>query len=991
MTTLTLTLFGPPRIALDDNPLSLRLRKEVALLTYLAVEQQHPHSRGTLVGLLWPDLPEEAARNNLRVALANLRRALGDTAGAYILADRHCVQFNRTGAYRLDVARFRDLLSNVAGHRHDNGVERCELCLARLREASELYGGELLAGFSLPGRGAFDEWANVRRGQLHQEALGALETLAAAHELRGDLAGQVAYARRLLALEPWRETAHAHLMRGLWAAGQRGAALVQYDLCRHILATELGLAPSPELSALAAQLRSADGRGAMASDLAATPRSSAARPVLEAEQEPGLAHNLPAALTPLVGRDEELARLEAIFGRPGCRLVTLTGPGGIGKTTLALELARRRLRDYRDGAFLVELAPLHRSEDVAAMIVQAVGAKVRGGQTLAAALALWLRERHLLLVLDNFEHLLASASLVAELLAAAPGLAVLATSREALGLYGEQHFPVPPLALPPATAGGATGQGIGEYAAVALFVQRLQAVRPEFALTAENAPAIAALCARLDGLPLALELAAARGQRMSPQRILEHLRQGGAALQLLSDGRRGRYPRQQTMHAAIAWSYELLNPAEQALFRRLAVFAGDWDEDTAGTIAAASEQLYALVDKNLIVLHEGADQSKPRYTMLETIREYALEQLEARGEAKATRRAHAEHFVALAEEAEPLLVGADEWRWMSRLTEEEHNLRAALRWCIDQGEITLGLRLGAALAPYWDPRGLYTEGFNWLRELLALDASAEAGEVYLRARARALQVAALYSFWKGEMELAEALVAESLGLSRACGDERSEARALMTLGNVVGIGLGLPRAAIPCYQEALTIQLRLDNQHGVGITYYNLGLVTLIDGDYERSEACFKRAIKVFTTLSSDSWLRHIMPYHAAPILLAGDPERAARMLAPVLVWDTAADELTLLALAQTLLVAAILAGMSRSSLVAARLVGMVDAITEEAGVAIEKRGDCRLLHTRAAALALSLLSEDTFAAARAEGRAMLIDQARHEARAVVNALLTRV
>ena len=193
------------------------------------------------------------------------------------------------------------------------------------------------------------------------------------------------------------------------------------------------------------------------------------------------------------------------------------------------------------------------------------------------------------------------------------------------------------------------------------------------------------------------------------------------------------------------------------------------------------------------------------------------------------------------------------------------------------------------------------------------------------------------------------------------------------------------------YQEALTIQLRLDNQHGVGITYYNLGLVTLIDGDYERSEACFKRAIKVFTTLSSDSWLRHIMPYHAAPILLAGDPERAARMLAPVLVWDTAADELTLLALAQTLLVAAILAGMSRSSLVAARLVGMVDAITEEAGVAIEKRGDCRLLHTRAAALALSLLSEDTFAAARAEGRAMSIDQARHEARAVVNALLTRV
>jgi predicted ATPase/DNA-binding SARP family transcriptional activator len=984
VTTLSLTLFGSPQVDLGGSPRAFRLRKELALLVYLAVEQQRPQSRETLVGLFWPELPEAAARNNLRVALANLRRLLDDAEGHFIYADRQHVQFRATSRHQLDVARFRAAVKAVAAHGH-GAVEGCESCLALLAEAADRYRGDFLAGFSLPDGGAFEAWASLQREQLHRQALDALETLARAHELKGDHGAQVTLGRRQLALEPWREQAHAAVMRGLWVSGQRAAALEQYELCRRTLEAELGLTPSPELDALAAAIRAGPFAAPRPANGSIAPAGAGPQP---APNEAAPPHNLPAALTALIGREQELSRLETLLARPGCRLLTLVGPGGTGKTTLALELARRRLAAYRNGVFFVELAPLQRPEDVAAAILDTVGGKLRGGQTPETTLATWLRGRQLLLVLDNCEHLLAAAPLMGRLLAAAPGLTILATSREALGLYGEQRFPVPPLALPPAvTPAGASNAVIGDYAAVTLFVQRLQAVRPEFTLTGESAPVIAAICARLDGLPLALELAAARGQRLAPQRILDQLRPDVAGLHLLSGGGRGRTPRQQTMHATIAWSYELLSPVEQAAFRRLAVFVGGWTEAAAAALGVRAEQLHALIDKSLVALSESADGGEPRHAMLETIREYALEQLLACGEEPAARSAHARYFLALAEAAEPQLVGADEWRWMRLLTDEEHNLRAALRWSIERGESSMGLRLGAALVPYWDPRGLYTEGFNWLRELLTLDQPDDAGAPYLRARARALHGAGLYAFWKGDLEPAMALATEGLALSRACGDEPSTARALMTLGNVLGIGLGLPRVAVARYEEALALQLALNNPHGVGVTYYNLGIVTMIDGDYERAEGCFNWAITIFTELRSDSWLRHIMPHHAATLLLRGDRLRAAQILVPALIWDTAADELTLLALTQALLVAALLAALSRSASVAARLVGVVDAITEEAGVDVGKRGDCRLLHTRAAALALTLLGGQAFAALRAAGRELTIDQARQLARSVVEEL----
>ena len=341
MPRLTLALLGPARIAADGRLLDLRVRKELALLVFLAVEQQR-WRRESVLGLLWPDVPEEAARNNLRGVLAGLRRALGAAAELVLVADRQYVQFAPQGDHALDVALFRGLLAAVAAHAHA-AVERCEVCIPRLSEAAELYRGDFLAGFGLPDSAPFEEWASVQREQLHQQQLDTLDTLATAHELGGDHAGQCAYARQQLALEPWRESAYAQLMRGLQASGQRGAALEQFELCRRILADELGLEPSPELTILAEQLRGdarRETRDARPETRDPRPEtlysdsSSLASPPLASPRWPDL-----PAVARLYGREGELARVERWLVDERCRLVALLGIGGVGKTTLAAAAA----------------------------------------------------------------------------------------------------------------------------------------------------------------------------------------------------------------------------------------------------------------------------------------------------------------------------------------------------------------------------------------------------------------------------------------------------------------------------------------------------------------------------------------------------------------------------------------------------------------------------------------------------------------------------
>ncbi len=511
---------------------------------------------------------------------------------------------------------------------------------------------------------------------------------------------------------------------------------------------------------------------------------------------------LPAPLTSLIGRERELAAVRQALCRPQVRLLTLVGAPGIGKTRLGLEVADALTPEFEHGPFFVPLAPLRDPGLVASAIAQTLGVHEAGRQSLLDTLKVSLCNRQLLLVLDNFEHVLAAAPLVGELLAACPGLKVLATSRAPLHVYGEHEYPVPPLALPDLERID-DPEALAEVPAVALLVERARAVRPDFALTAQNAPAVAEVCVRLDGLPLALELAAARLKLLPPRAILARL---GRRLELLTGGARDRSERHQTLRAALAWSHDLLSAGEQQLLRRLAVFVGGCtleaaeaacafgaeEEDGDGLPPSASpvfDRLATLVDQSLLQETEQTA-GEPRFVMLETIREYGLERLEASGEAPATRRRHAEYYLGLLAAAEhPLLVvdRAELNNLLERLEGEVDNLRAALAWSHEearQGRVEgarRALQTASGLAEVWTRRGHLSEARRWLEWMLAASGDAPTPT---RVKVKALNAAGFLAFAQGEYGRASALHEAAVDASRALGDERPLACSLHYLGTV---------------------------------------------------------------------------------------------------------------------------------------------------------------------------------------------------------------
>src|SRR5215204_4636370 len=411
-------------------------------------------------------------------------------------------------------------------------------------------------------------------------------------------------------------------------------------------------------------------------------------------------NNLPLQPTPLVGREKEVAQVCDLLRGEATRLLTLTGPGGTGKTRLALQAAADLLEDFTDGTFFVQLATLSEAELFLSAVAETLGVRETAEQPLDESLKDYFHERQLLLILDNFEQVLGAAPTVTELLAGAPGLKVLATSRAPLGLYGEHEFPVPPLTLPDLKRPPPL-ERLTQYEAVGLFVERARALKPDFSITNESAPAVAEICVRLDGLPLAIELAAARIKMLPPKAMLQRLT---SRLKLLTGGARDLAERQRTLRATIEWSHALLDEGEQVLFGRLAVFSGGRTLEAIEAICDAEgdlpvdafEGVSSLLDKSLLRQEEGSN-GEPRFVMLETIHEYARERLKASGESEETRRLHAEYFLALAEEAEPELSGADQLACLERLEAEHDNMRAALAWSLEK-EPETALRLAGALA-----------------------------------------------------------------------------------------------------------------------------------------------------------------------------------------------------------------------------------------------------------------------------------------------------
>jgi non-specific serine/threonine protein kinase len=561
-------------------------------------------------------------------------------------------------------------------------------------------------------------------------------------------------------------------------------------------------------------------------------------------------NNLPLALSSFVGRERELAAVRRLLSQ--ARLLTLVGAGGCGKTRLALEVARALAREpneaeaYADGVWLVELAPLADPALVPRAVAQVLGLREEPGRALPECLARFLQPKHLLLLLDNCEHLVAACAALAEaLLRACPRLAILATSREALRIGGERPWRVPSLGLPDPGAPLTPEQALA-CEAIQLFVQRAEVVRPDFRLTMQNVEAVSEICRGLDGVPLAIELAAARISMLPPTQLLAAWLQ--RRLRLLTGGARDLPPRQRTMRAAIAWSHDLLQPPEQVVFRRLAVFAGGCTLDATEAICrngdGPSEDLFeslcSLVDQSLVRQEEHVD-GDARFTMLETVREYALEQLVASGETMLLREQHAAYFLALVEQVRPYLEGAEQTRWLNRLEREHDNLRAALHWSAQHGDAERGMRGAAALWPFWLMRGHLTEGRAQLAELLALPQAATPSA----ARADALNTAGALARYQGDFAPAAPLIMESLAIRRARGDLHGIADAQANLG-YVALYQGDGTRARSLYEDSLAIYRMAGNAQGMADALSHLGVLALYRGDVGASRALHEESLALW-------------------------------------------------------------------------------------------------------------------------------------------------
>jgi predicted ATPase len=590
---------------------------------------------------------------------------------------------------------------------------------------------------------------------------------------------------------------------------------------------------------------------------------------------------LPTAGTPLVGREHEVAAIFDLLTRDEVRWVTLTGPGGVGKTRVALKAAADLSAHYNGAVCFVPLATVTDFRLVASAIAQALDLRAEAGESPLDALQRHLRisRAPLLLVVDNFEQVADAAPIIAELLDFAPALRVLTTSRSVLHIYAEHEFPIPPLAVPDRRHG--PWDAVARSPAVALFTQRASAARPDFRLTPENAGVVAEICTRLDGLPMAIELAAARIKLLPPAALLSRLE---GRLLSLAGGARDLPARHQTLRNAIDWSYDLLTPAEQRLFRRLAVFVHGWTLESVEAVCDAREDLGldildglgSLVDKSLALRVEPVDSGneEPRFMMLETIREYALERLEAADEADITRRAHAAYCVILAEEGSRFSDPEAEVRWLAQCDAEHANYRAALRYLTDAQAVEWGFRLATALLPFWQARGFIFEGRDRLTELVELPV----GRADTELRARALFSLGTFSHKAGDFSSAIAVyTGEALRIYRAIGDRRGVAMCLNGAG-VVHRSMGSLAEARQAFEEALAIWTALGDDPARALVLSNLASVTAAEGDLAAARAAYQQCRAISERAGHVVGATWIVLQEGDAARKAGDVDAASRL-----------------------------------------------------------------------------------------------------------------
>ena len=843
-----------------------RLRKAANLVKLLALAPAYRLHREQVMDQLWPESSPTAASNNLRQVLYGARKVLDPASDAHKgylnLQDEHLILCPE-GQLWVDVDAF-EQASATAQRGRDPTVYRA---------AIDLYTGDLLPA------DRYEEWAENRREGLRQLLLNLLIELAGLYEERHEPKLAIEALRKATAEEPTLEEAHVALMRLHALTGRPEQAIAQYERLRDTLLRSLGTEPGATTRRLRDEI--AAGR-LLQRPPDSSPASSDAR-----------RHNVPAPRTSFVGRERETVEVKRTLAMT--RLLTLTGAGGSGKTRLALEVARDLVSAYPDGVWLVELAPLFEPALVAQEVAGALGVQGRPGQALTDTLVEALGDKEMLLVVDNCEHLVeAAAQLVDTLLDSCPRLKVLATGREPLGIPGEILWPVPPLSLPGTAGGGSNGRFTTEdpmrYEAVRLFVDRARLRLPDFRLTRENTGATVRVCRKLEGIPLAIELATARMGALAVEQVAQRL---DVSLDVLKGASRTAETRQQTLRATLDWSHDLLSETEQALFRRLSVFAGGWSLEAAEAVCSGGviehgdvlDLLGGLVDKSLVVAGARAG-GAVRYRMLEPTRQYAGEKLKESGEAAETHDRHAAFFLAVAEEAEPELTGPQQGHWVERLESEHDNLREALSWFLRQGEAELGLRFGGALWRLWLARGYLDEGIRWLERVLA-----GSGPAASPARLKVLEGIGWLTQAQGDSGRAEATYEELLELSRELDDKGNIATALNSLGTVAAYQ-GEHEQARALLEENLQVLRRLEDEGDPAAPlkrFHALNLLGLLaldqDGDYARGAALWEESLALAREIGDAYRVGMMLSNLGYVALLQGDPEKAMSLSEEVLAF----------------------------------------------------------------------------------------------------------
>src|SRR6266498_2151089 len=876
---LVLQFLGLPQIYLDDKPIATDRRKAIALLVYLAMNDiGHPsqkYSRESLIGLFWPDYEQAKAFSNLRRTIWEVHQAIGED---WLIADRESVHLNQNAKIDLDVVQFRDLLATT--RQQDDPTLRIPLLI----DTVKLYRNHFLTGFSLKDALNFNEWVFSESEELRRNLADALDTLSEDYTTLGEAEKAIPYARRLITLDPLNEESHRTLMEVYIQAGQHSAALKQYQACEQILRKELNLDPQPETRALYKKIRKGEMKSVLVEKRieSITPKD-----------------NLPLQLSTFIGREKEQDEIISLILKN--RLVTLAGVGGIGKTRLSLQVGQRLLNDYPNGVWFIPLDSLADSTLIPQTVASVFDIREKSDRPIIEILINVLHEKTTLLIFDNCEHLLdACAQLIKTLLTNCPNLKILVTSREILNMQSEATYYLPPLSIP--NDDDLLTEKLTQYESVQLFTERAALALSSFKLTKENAQTVVDICRKVDGIPLAIELAAARVNILKVKEILKQLHNSFA---LLASDSRTTTVRHQTLQASMNWSWGLLTESEQTVMPQLSVFAGGWTLESAQEVCEgnALNLISALVKKSLIMVDQKSGH-KTRYRFHAIVRQYAHQRLIETGEEENIRTRHLKYFVKLSEQAEPALRGPTQVEWFARLNDELDNIRTALEWAT-QTDVEAGLYLLGSLHRFWESLD-YREGARWITEFLQKPESNN----YPKARAKALLMQGIFLPAFHQFVAARSALQECLDLYRSCNDKPGEIDGLVLMASLTSVkqesmelltsARALAQSIGDTWRQAHVLTIMGQVNHPRRLSYLNeadallreagdmrllaenaaaIGDLEIMNGDFETAQKWLDEAVMLNQNFSNKNLMGNILYTYGKMALVQGDYEQARTSL----------------------------------------------------------------------------------------------------------------